>query len=108
MRIARVLGTVTLDPRLPELRAGRFLICETLESASLVAAEQYVPRQKPMPESLVVFDELGAGAGELIAVSEGREASMPWYPERVPIDAYCCAILDSISVDAELIEQPAA
>ncbi len=108
MRIARVLGTVTLDRMTPELKPGRYLICEKLEARGLVSPGAYVAREKPMPESLVVFDDLGAGAGELIAVSEGREASMPWYPERVPIDADCCAILDSIDVDGELIDQPAA
>jgi ethanolamine utilization protein EutN len=49
-----------------------------------------------MPQSLVVFDSLGAGVGQVIAVSEGREAAAPFYPRSVPVDAYCAAILDQI------------
>jgi ethanolamine utilization protein EutN len=56
-----------------------------------------------MEQSLVVLDELGAGAGALIAVSEGREASMPWWPEHRPVDAYCVAILDEVTVHADLV-----
>ena len=46
-------------------------------------------------EEIVVFDELGAGLGSRIAISEGREAAMPFHPEVKPIDAYNAAILDS-------------
>ena len=42
-----------------------------------------------------MFDELGAGVGSRIAISEGREAAMPFYPDVKPIDAYNAAILDT-------------
>ena len=46
-----------------------------------------------------MFDELGAGVGSRIAISEGREAAQPFYPEVKPIDAYNAAILDTLSVE---------
>lgn len=98
MRIARVIGTLTLNRRLPELRSGRLLMAETLDGAALAGLDRRAPRSAPMPESLVVYDELGAGTGQLIAVSEGREAAMPFYPDRVPIDAYNAAILDEVEL----------
>lgn len=98
MRIARVIGTLTLNRRLPELRAGRLLIADALDGHALAGLEKGARRAEPMPESLVVYDELGAGEGQLIALSEGREASMPFYPERVPIDAYNAAILDEVEL----------
>lgn len=98
MRIARVIGTVTLSPRLPELGAGRLLIADALDGPALDGIDRRAPRRTPMPESLVVYDELGAGVGQLIAVSEGREAAMPFYPRRVPIDAYNAAILDEVEM----------
>ena len=55
-----------------------------------------------MPESLVIFDETGAGIGQLIAVSEGREAATPFWPEEVLVDAYCAAILDNVDVDIDI------
>ena len=98
MRIAKVIGTVTLNRRLPELKAGKLLLAEALDSAALDGINRGARRSSPMPESLVVFDELGAGVGQMIAVNEGREACVPFEPQRVPVDAYCSAILDTIEL----------
>ncbi len=98
MRIARVLGTVTLSRRLPELRAGRLLIAEALDAHALTHHTAPTKRANPMPDSLVVYDQHGAGVGQLIAVSEGGEATQPFRPDRVPVDAYCAAIIDTIDL----------
>ena len=50
-------------------------------------------------EEIAVFDELGAGIGSRIAISEGREAAMPFHPEIKPVDAYNAAILDTFDYD---------
>ena len=97
MRIARVIGTVTLNRSLPELQPGRYLIVVSLDEVALAGLDRLAGRGQPMPESLVVFDHLGAGVGEHICVSEGGEATMPFRPDRVPVDAYCAAILDQIT-----------
>ena len=99
MRIARVIGTVTMSRKLPELKPGRFVICDVLDAEALAGLEAGRSRHAPMPESLVVFDELGAGVGQLIGVSEGREATMPFHPDRVPVDAYSAAILDTLELN---------
>jgi len=99
MRIAKVIGIATLNRCINETRPGRYLIAEAFDRTSLVGRSQHVRRAAPMPESLVVFDDLGAGVGQIIAVSEGREAAMPFHPDRVCIDAYNAAILDHIEFD---------
>lgn len=99
MRIARVLGTVTLGRRLPELKAGSLLIAEPLDGGAVRSPNASGRRSTPTSDVLVCFDELGAGVGQLVAVSEGREATMPFVPDRVPIDAYCSAILDQVHVN---------
>ena len=96
MRLARVIGTVTISRKLPGLKAGTWLVVEAFDRQSLAARATEGKRSSPMPESLVVFDELGAAVGNVIAVSEGREAAMPFHPGRMPIDAYNAAIIDSI------------
>ena len=101
MRIAKVIGVVTLNRKLAELKPGRFLIAEALDAAGLRDVRGAARREKPMPESLVVFDDLGAGVGQMIAVSEGREACMPFHPTNVPIDAYNAAILDEIELTVD-------
>ncbi|MCC7192759.1 MAG: EutN/CcmL family microcompartment protein [Phycisphaeraceae bacterium] len=98
MRIAKVIGCLTLSRKRSELRPGRYLIAEAFDADSLAGIKGNVRRKSAMPESLIVFDELGAGVGQIIAVSEGREACMPFHPTQVPIDAYNAAILDSVEV----------
>ena len=49
-------------------------------------------------EDLVILDELGAGHGQTIGVSEGVEAVMPFHPVKKPIDAYCACLLDTVIV----------
>lgn len=100
MRIARVIGLVTLNRCVKETRRGRYLIAEAFDRRALAGRSQHHGRAAAMPESLVVFDDLGAGMGQIIAVSEGRQAAMPFYPERVCIDAYNTAILDHVEFDS--------
>lgn len=98
MRLARVIGNVVLNRRLAELRSGTLLLAEAFDRAALDGRATHAPRAKPMPESLVIYDELGAHQGDVIAISEGREAAMPFWPDKIPIDAYNAAIIDRIDV----------
>ena len=93
MRIGKVIGRVTLSRAHQALVGGRFLIIEVQDRFSLAG------KKRQSTESVVVYDHIGAGTGEMIAFSESREACMPFYPEkRVPIDGYCAAILDEVVV----------
>lgn len=97
MRIGKVTGRVTLSRSYDTLVGGRFLIVEVQDRFSLSG------RARKTTESLVVYDHLGATDGDLIAFTESREATMPFYPEkRVPLDAYNAAILDHASVAHEI------
>jgi microcompartment protein CcmK/EutM len=96
MRIGKVIGRIVLTQTYETLVGGRFLLVEVQDRFSLTGK----PRQSK--ESLVVYDHFGAGEGDLIAFTESREATMPFYPEkRVPLDAYNCAILDRVQVSYE-------
>jgi len=97
MRIGRVRGRLTLAPAYDTLVGGRFLIVEVQDRFALSG------RPRRTSEVLVVYDNLGATEGDLIAFSESREACMPFYPEkRVPLDAYNSAILDAVVVEHEV------
>jgi ethanolamine utilization protein EutN len=93
MRVASVIGTVTLSRRLKDVPAGRFLIVRPQSTAALRSDESATA------EALVAYDELGAGLGSQVGIAEGREAAMPFYPRRVPFDVYCAAILDTVRLD---------
>ncbi len=94
MRIAEVIGTVTLSRGHPSLAGMRFVIGVPFSLAAL--------RKDAGPdgEDLVMFDSLGAGTGHRVGVSEGAEAAVPFLPEKKPLDAYCACILDSITIAA--------
>jgi microcompartment protein CcmK/EutM len=97
MRIGKVRGRVTLTQAYETLVGGRFLIVDVQDRFALAG------KVRKSSESLVVYDNLGAHEGDLIAFTESREACMPFYPEkRVPLDAYNAAILDRVVVELEL------
>lgn len=100
MRIGRVMGNVTLGSRDAHLPPGSLLLVEILDAHALRGWRDGSHRRSAMPEALVVFDELGAGQGQLIAISEGGEATQPFRPKKVPCDAYSAAILDDIHLHA--------
>jgi ethanolamine utilization protein EutN len=92
MRIAEVIGTVTLSRSHPSVAGFRWVIGVPF---SLKALRQGGP---PDGEDTVIFDSLGAGNGSRIGFSEGAEAAAPFHPEKKPLDAYCACILDRINV----------
>jgi len=91
MRIAEVIGTVTLSRAHPSLAAARWVIGVPF---SLKALREGTPDG----EDVVIFDSLAAGHGSRIGFSEGGEAAAPFYPEKKPVDAYCACILDRINI----------
>jgi ethanolamine utilization protein EutN len=92
MRIAEVIGTVTLSRMHPSLTAARWIIGVPFSLKAL--------REQPHGdgESVVIFDELGAGNRQRIAFSEGVEAAAPFGPDKKPVDAYCALILDHLNL----------
>jgi ethanolamine utilization protein EutN len=90
MRIGDVIGTVTLNRAHPSLLGASFKLVTPLSWDNLAG------RWNERLEEIAVFDELGASVGSRIAISEGREAAMPFHPKIKPIDAYNAAILDTL------------
>lgn len=92
MRIAEVIGRVTLSKVHPSLKAGRYVIALPMPREALTEGS---PKRG---EEVVVYDDLGVGPGALIGLSEGGEAANPFRPEKKPIDAYCACLIDQINV----------
>jgi microcompartment protein CcmK/EutM len=92
MRIAEIIGTVTLSRAHPSLVGARWLIGVPFSLEAL-------SRGKPDGEDLVIFDHLGAGAGTRIGLADGTEAAAPFLPEKKPVDAYCACLLDQIVIN---------
>ena len=92
MRIAKVVGTVTLNRCHPSFEGARLRLVVPLSLVELKG------EREPQADEMVVWDENGAGMGSLIAVSEGAEATQPFRPELKVVDAYASAILDSVEI----------
>ena len=90
MRIAKIIGTVTLTRCHPSFRGA------SLKMAVPRSLDNLQDRSNDEADTIVVWDSLGAGVGEHIAMSEGGEAAQPFRPELKPVDAYNAAILDQI------------
>lgn len=95
MRIAQVIGRVTLNVQDPSFKGGRWLMCSPLDTEHFNTACQSLP---PISSqfSLIAYDNLGAGEGDIVGIVEGAEATAP-FDYDIPIDAITVAIFDSIS-----------
>ena len=93
MRIAKVVGTVTLNRCHPSFVGARLRLVVPMSLTDLRGQTQ------PGADEMVAWDDNGAGVGSLVAMSEGAEATQPFRPELKPVDAYASAILDEIHLD---------
>lgn len=100
MRLATVIGRVTLTQKEPAYEGGCLLIVQPL------AREQFAGHSAPvgtgaptMPlakgSTLVVYDQLGAREGCIIGYTDGAEASQP-FPGDAPVDAYAACIVQHL------------
>lgn len=93
MRLGIVRGHVVLNPAIASYRGRTLAVVEPVTVENLSAANG-----KGGGKALIAVDELGAADGQMVAFTEGREAANPFWPDSVPVDAYCALIVDSIDV----------
>jgi len=93
VRIGEVLGTVTLSVADPKFIGKQLTIVQPHDPQSL--------RNQGLGtgEVVVCIDELNCRPGDRVGFSEGREAAMPWYPDKVAVDAYLACLLDEVSYE---------
>jgi microcompartment protein CcmK/EutM len=88
MYLGRVIGRVWSTVKDPGLASQRLLLVQPL-----------TPEGRPTGRRLVVTDAVGAGAGELVYWSKGKESSFPFLPGEVPTEMTIVGIVDSLQVD---------
>ena len=94
MKLGTVIGRVTLSKSVDLLKGGRFLV------VSPFSREQYAQGLAAgagmgKDPSLVVYDAIGGGVGDVIGYEEGREAAQP-FEAHPPIDAINVALVDEM------------
>ena len=85
-----VRGTVVLNHALPTLAGVRLVILEPVTSERLASGNPGGGK------CLIAADQLSSGIGQMVGFAEGRTAASPWYPNDIPVDAYCCLIVENL------------
>ena len=98
MRFGKVIGKVVLSDCDPTYRAGRFLLVSPMDKARIRGEQPDQPLSGIA--DVVVYDNLGAGAGDTIGFVEGGEAAAV-FDQPTPVDAFNCALIDEISYQGQ-------
>jgi microcompartment protein CcmK/EutM len=101
MRIAEVIGTVTLSRCHPSVTGLRWILGVPCSLQALKT------NGHGDGEEVVIADGLGAAQGQLVGFSEGGEAAVPFLPDNKPVDAYGACILDQYGIGNRLSGQQA-
>ena len=91
MKPGRVIGTVTMHQSAPQFRGARWLMLSPLGADELTGANASGYSSASTP---VVYDNLGAGVGNMVLYVEGAEATQP-FDEPIPLDAITVALVDT-------------
>lgn len=105
MRLGTVIGRVTLNQTVPQLKGARWLIVSPFNRDHF-QKDREPPKGLSKEPSLVVYDNIGGGVGQTIGFVEGREASAP-FDEPTPVDAINAALVDEIFYSPKKTENTA-
>ncbi len=94
MKVARVLGSAVSTIKDPKLTGYKLLM---VQYAS--------PNNSLFGDVFIAVDTVGAGEGELVMVVEGSSARYSGKTEASAVDAIIIGILDSITMDNEIVFQ---
>ena len=94
MKLGTVIGRVTLSKSVDLLKGGRFLVVSPFNREQFARGIDPAPSMGSDP-SLVVYDNLGGGVGDVIGYEEGAEAAQP-FDVSPPIDAINAALVDEM------------
>ena len=94
MKLGTVIGRVTLSKSVDLLKGGRYLVVSPLSREQYGKGLDAKPGMGTDP-SLVVYDDIGGGVGDVIGYEEGAEAAQP-FEVSPPIDAINCALVDEM------------
>lgn len=83
MQLAKVIGDVVSTRKDENLTALKLLVLQPIAADGTATGR-----------TLVAADAVGAGVGETVFFVRGKEASFPFYPPEVPVDAGVVGIVD--------------
>ena len=91
MRIAEVVGTVTLSRPHPALAGGRWRLVVPLSRDDL-------RNNTTTADPVAAWDGCSCREGDRVLIAESTEAAAPFHPEQKPVGAYVAAIVDHLEI----------
>jgi len=88
MQLAKVIGDVVSTRKDQGLAGVPLLVLQPLAADGSAVGR-----------TLVAADAVGAGVGETVFFVRGKEASFPFHPAEVPVDAGIVGIVDRYDVE---------
>lgn len=85
MYLGYVMGTVVAERKAEGLTGVKFLVVQPLDH-----------RREPVGAPIVAADTVRAGPGELVYLTQAREAAQALDPWFVPVDAAIIGIVDEL------------
>ncbi len=92
MIFARVAGTIVATRRSDNLPGAKYLLVELCDQ-----------RGRGRKDYLVALDGIGAGAGELVMVTQGPSARQIAFSDKKPVDALISGIVDLVDENGEVV-----
>jgi microcompartment protein CcmK/EutM len=90
MQLAKVVGTVVATRKEPTLEGLRLMLVRPVDEEG-----------RPVGQSLVAADAVGAGPEEIVLIAVGSSARQTLATDKRPVDAVIMAIVDSWHVGEE-------
>ena len=87
MQLAKVIGDVVVTRKDENLTGRTLLVLQPIGADG-----------NAVGRTLVAVDAMGAGIGETVFFVRGKEASFPFHPAEVPVDAGIVGIVDTFDV----------
>ena len=91
MRIALVIGSTVSTIKDEVIRGRKLLIVRNADTAG-----------KPTGEPYIAVDTVGAGAGDLVMVTDGSSARYTNQTTNAPVDAVIVGVIDSLEMSGKV------
>lgn len=99
MVVGKVIGEIVSSVKVDRLVGQKFLLVEIQK----VSRDDSGIHIAPTGSTLVVNDPIGAGRGEVVMVVQGSSARMTDITATIPTDGIIIGIVDSITVDTDMV-----
>lgn len=97
MFLARIQGNVVTTQKVPKMTGRKLLIIEPMR------VDEKSGKMSGTGRCIVAVDSIGAGAGDLVLVTQGSSARMTEGTSDAPVDAVVVGIVDTVGVHGQTV-----